>query len=72
MPVNSEMLRLMNCLTLEDRTDRLPETSVNIYQSTLRNIPEELRPQVYTFFLDSCIYFLYAFIYIIMKHIPQK
>jgi len=29
-------------LTLEDGSDKLSETSVNNYQSTLRNVPEEL------------------------------
>jgi len=33
-------------MTLEDRTDRFRETSVINYQSTLRNIPEEHRPQL--------------------------
>jgi hypothetical protein len=32
-------------MTLEDGTDRFRRTSVTNYQSTLRNIPEEQRPQ---------------------------
>jgi hypothetical protein len=38
-------VKVQDCLTLEDETDRLPETSITNYQSMLRNIPEERRSQ---------------------------
>ena len=37
---------LLDCLTLEDGNDRLPETSVTNYEYTLRNIPEDRRYKV--------------------------
>jgi hypothetical protein len=39
--MNLSVLSSRDCLTLEDGTDRLSETSVRNYHSTLRKIPEE-------------------------------
>jgi hypothetical protein len=37
-----------DCLTLEDETNIGPETSVANHQSTLRNIPEELKTTIFS------------------------
>jgi hypothetical protein len=37
----------LDCLTLKEGTDRLPETSVRNYHYTLRNKPEERRSHLY-------------------------
>ena len=44
-------------LTLEHETDRFPETSVRNCHYTLRNDPEELRPQILN--RKTCMYFLF-------------
>jgi hypothetical protein len=44
--VVSVPLRVLNCLTFEDGTDRLSR-NVGNYQSTLRNTPEERRPYIF-------------------------
>jgi hypothetical protein len=52
-PIGSIFLDL---LTLEDGTDRFPETSVQEYHSTLRNIPEEGRSLMNkSFFLSKSL-----------------
>jgi len=38
---------IMDCLTDEDRIERQSETSVHSCQHTLRDIPEEERPQLH-------------------------
>jgi hypothetical protein len=42
-PIFKGQAVFLDCLTLEDETNKLPETSANNYQCTPRNIPEERR-----------------------------
>jgi hypothetical protein len=44
--LGSPILKGQHCLTLEDGTDRF-SPNVGNYQSTLRNIPEDLRPHLH-------------------------
>jgi hypothetical protein len=47
VPIYRHYVPTKHRFILEDGTDRLSETSVTNYVPTLRNIPEEQRPQLY-------------------------
>jgi hypothetical protein len=60
----------LNCLTLEDETDKCPETSVNNYQSTLRNNPEGKELTSILFFDHGGISICAS--YLLFYQIPNK